>query len=194
MQYDNALLARGTLTMTLLPLEALGPRIMICGTSNTGKSTLAAAIGRKLDLAVIHLDRLRFLPYTDWQERPDEDFKALHDEEIRGHRWVMDGNYSALMPQRLQRATGIILLSDSRWANFARYLRRTLLQRNRIGNLEGNKDSLKWDMVHWVLVRAPRNVDKYRRVLPASGLPFIELNAMRELRRAYEWWGLVEAR
>jgi adenylate kinase family enzyme len=180
--------------MDLPPLEALGPRIMICGTSNTGKSTLAAAIGRKLDLAVVHLDRLRFLPHTDWQERPDEEFKALHDAAILDDGWVIDGNYSALTPQRLRRATGIILLSDSRWANFARYLRRTLFQRSRIGNLEGNRDSLKWDMVHWVLVRAPRNIARYRTTLPASGLPFIELNSMRELRRAYREWDLVPAR
>jgi adenylate kinase family enzyme len=180
--------------MDLPPLEALGPRIMICGTSNTGKSTLAAAIGQKRHLPVIHLDRLRFLPYTDWQQRSDSEFKALHDAAILADRWVMDGNYSALTPQRLQRATGIILLSDSRWANFSRYLRRTLFEPNRIGNLEGNKDSLKWDMVHWVLVRAPRNIARYRTMLPASGLPFIELSSMRELRRAYQKWDLSAAR
>jgi adenylate kinase family enzyme len=177
--------------MELPPLTALGPRIMICGTSNTGKSTLAAAIGRKLGLPVVHLDRLRFLPHTDWQERPDEEFMALHDAAILEDRWVMDGNYSTLTPQRLERATGVILLSDNRWANFARYLGRTLFQRNRIGNLEGNRDSLKWDMVHWVLVRAPRNIAGYRTTLPATGLPFLELRSLKAQNRAYAAWGLT---
>jgi adenylate kinase family enzyme len=180
--------------MTLPPLTALGSRIMICGTSNTGKSTLAFAIGQKLGVPVVHLDRLRFLPHTDWQQRPDDEFKALHDAAILNDHWVMEGNYSALMPLRLARATGIILLSDSRLGNFVRYVRRTLFESGRIGNLEGNRDSLKWDMVHWVLIRAPRNVERYRKTLPAAGLPFIELNSLREQRRAYEQWGLVRPR
>ncbi len=180
--------------MTLPPLTAFGSRIMICGTSNTGKSTLAFAIGQKLGLSVVHLDQLRFRPHTDWQQRPDDEFKALHDAAIVDDRWVIEGNYSALMPQRLARATGIILLSDNRLRNFARYLRRTVFESDRIGDLEGNKDSLKWDMVHWVLVRAPRNIERYRKTLPAAGLPFIEFNSLREQRQAYEEWALVRPR
>jgi adenylate kinase family enzyme len=177
--------------MTLPPLESFGDRIMICGTSNSGKSTLAAAIGRKRDLRAVHLDQFRFLPNTDWQERPDGAFKILHDEAIAGERWVMDGNYSVLTPQRIRRATGIILLSDNRLANFARYLRRTLFQKRRIGALEGNRDSIKWSMVHWVLVRAPQNIKRYRAQLPGSGLPFLELRGMGEVNRAYVAWGLT---
>ena len=180
--------------MTLPPLTVFGPRIMICGTSNTGKSTLAFAIGQKLGLPVVHLDQLRFLPNTDWQERPDAEFKALHDAAILKDSWVMDGNYSVVTPQRLARATGIILLSDNRIANFGRYLRRTLFERDRIGNLHGNRDSLKWDMIHWVLVRAPRNIKRYRSTMPATGLPFLEFKSLREQRRAYEEWGLVRPR
>ncbi|CAN5276780.1 DNA topology modulation protein [soil metagenome] len=180
--------------MTLPPLESFGDRIMMCGTSNTGKSTLAAAIERKLGLPAVHLDQFRFLPNTDWQERPDDAFRALHDEAIAGERWVMEGNYSVLMPQRIQRATGIILLSDYRLANFARYLGRTLFQKERIGALEGTEDSLKWSMVHWVLVRAPRNMVRYRARLGATGLPFLDLRGMRELNRAYAAWRLTRTR
>jgi adenylate kinase family enzyme len=170
--------------------DAFGPRIMICGTSNTGKSTLALALSTKLGLPVVHLDRQRFLAGTDWQERPTSEFQALHDAAIEADRWIMEGNYSFLMPQRIARATGIILLRDNRLANFGRYLWRTLVERKRAGNLEGNRDSIKWDMVHWVLVRAPRNVQTYRTMLPATGLPFFEVASMRELRRLYRAWGL----
>ena len=31
-----------------------------------------------------------------------------------------------------------------------RYFYRTLFQRHRAGNLEGNKDSLKWEMIQWI--------------------------------------------
>lgn len=183
------------MSTTLPPLESFGRRIMICGTSNTGKSTLAVAVGRQLGLPVVHLDQLRFQPHTDWVERPDSDFAALHRKAIAGDGWVMEGNYSTIMPERLTRATGIILLGGSRWANLGRYLHRTLLQRDsRLGNLAGNRDSLKWDMVTWVLVQGPRNVARYRITLPATGLPFLELRSMREIRRAYRAWELAVPR
>ena len=48
------------------PLETFGRRIMICGPSNAGKSTLAVAIGRRLGLPVVHLDQLNHLHSQDW--------------------------------------------------------------------------------------------------------------------------------
>jgi len=178
----------------MLALADLGPRIMICGPSNAGKSSLAAAIGQKLGLEIVHLDRFRFLPNSDWQQRSDADFQTLHDAAIVGERWVIDGNYTKLVPQPLARATGIALVSDNRWANYRRYLWRTLFQKHRVGNLEGAQDSLKWDMAHWILVRSPQALIGYRQRLPAAGLPFIEARSMREVRGLYREWGLLPPR
>ena len=120
-----------------MQLSDLGRRIMICGPSSSGKSTLAVAIGRKLGIPAVHLDLFRHLPHTDWVQRPDADFYRLHDEAITADAWVMEGNYSVLMPQRLKRATGIILLGDHRWISLWRYIRRSLMQRDRAGGLDG---------------------------------------------------------
>ncbi|HEY9010594.1 MAG TPA: AAA family ATPase [Devosia sp.] len=177
--------------MEFLPLETLGPRIMICGPSNAGKSTLAAAIAGKLGSVAYHVDLFRHLPGTDWVQRPDEEFRALHDEAILDERWVMDGNYSALMPQRIARATGIILLGDNRWANFGRYLRRTVFQPNRVGALEGARDSVKWEMIRWVLLVQPKNRERDRMRLRQTGLPMVEIASMRELRQLYVAWRLT---
>ena len=163
---------------------------MVCGPSNSGKSTLAVALAGRLGVPAIHLDQLQHLPDTDWVPRPEAEFQRLHDAAIRGEGWVMDGNYSRLMPQRLARTTGIILLDDSRWANFGRYLRRTLFQKHRVGALAGGKDTLKWEMVRWILFVSPRNVARYRRELPAAGLPFWESTSMRELTELYSCWEL----
>jgi adenylate kinase family enzyme len=164
---------------------------MVCGPSNAGKSTLAAAIGSRLELPVVHLDRFQHFPNTDWVARPKADFVRLHDATILEDAWVMDGNYSGSIPQRLARATGIILLHDNRWANFARYLRRTLFQRERAGHLEGARDSIKWEMIRWILITSPRNMRRYHIDLPASGLPFLQLHGMSDLRRLYSAWDLT---
>src|ERR1700712_974446 len=102
-------------------LSQLGERICVMGPSNSGKSTLADAIARKLALRAVHLDQLYHLPKTNWQVRPEEQFLPLHEEAISGARWVIDGNYSKCLSQRLQRATGIILLDVSTAASLFRY-------------------------------------------------------------------------
>jgi adenylate kinase family enzyme len=174
----------------LPPLESFGRRIMICGPSNSGKSTLGAAIARKLDIPTVHLDQFSHFPNTNWVPRPKEEFAALHDAAIVGEEWVMDGNYSWLFPQRFARATGIILLGDNRFANLWRYFRRTMSRRPRAGALQGNRDSIKWMMIHWIVVVSPESLRRYRAQLPAVGLPFIERHGLRELNELYAGWDL----
>ncbi len=175
-----------------LPLGALGPRIMICGPSNSGKSTLCVALASKLGAEAFHVDLFRHLPGTDWVQRADEEFVALHDAAIAHERWVMDGNYSALFPQRVARATGVILLGGGRWANFRRYLWRTLFeQRGRAGSLAGDRDSIKWEMVRWVLLVQPKNRERDRERVRQMGRPMVQLRSMRELQRLYREWGLA---
>jgi adenylate kinase family enzyme len=173
------------------PLESFGQRIMVCGPSNAGKSTLAAAIGSRLELPVVHLDRFQHFPNTDWVARPKADFVRLHDAAILEDAWVMDGNYSGSIPQRLARATGIILLHDNRWANFARYLRRTLFQRERAGHLEGARDSIKWEMIRWILIVSPTRLAGYHSMVETSGLPHLETHGMRDVNRLYREWRLT---
>lgn len=116
-------------------LEAMGRRIMIMGLTNSGKSTLAAAIGERIGVRAVHLDRLRHLPNTNWEVRPDDEFKTLHDAEILADGWVLDGNYSKLTPQRFERATGVVVMTDGLARRSRRYFTRTLFQRNRQGGL-----------------------------------------------------------
>ena len=141
------------------------------GPSNSGKSTLAAAIGRARGLPVVHLDQLRHLPNTDWQERPDSDFAALHDMSIAGERWVVEGNYSALLPQRLERATGVILLDVPTATSLWRYVRRCCWEKGRHGGLEGGRDSVKWDMIRHILWPTRANRARYRRMFAGIARP-----------------------
>jgi adenylate kinase family enzyme len=97
----------------MLPLHSLGERIVVLGPSNAGKSTLAVAVSKKLGLPAVHLDQLQHFPQSNWQARPEAEFAALHNAAILGDRWIMEGNYSRLMPQRLARAAGAILITSN---------------------------------------------------------------------------------
>jgi adenylate kinase family enzyme len=175
----------------IVPLAALAPRIMVCGPSNSGKSTLARAIGGKLGLPVTHLDLLYHLPNTNWEPRPKDEFVALHDAAIADIRWVIEGNYFATIPQRLARATGIVLLGSEPWRAAARNVRRTLFEtRDRAGQLEGGIDKLSWRFLRFIVFEQPKKRDRDRAILKASGVPMVELASMRDLQVLCEAWGL----
>ncbi|MGI4744501.1 MAG: AAA family ATPase [Janthinobacterium lividum] len=168
-----------------MTLDDLGSRICIMGPSNSGKSTLAEAIGRSRGLSPVHLDRLYHLPNTDWQPRPEAEFIALHDRAILAPHWVMDGNYSRCLPQRLKHATGFILLDVPTTTSLLRYLRRSWFEGIRCGALEGGRDSAKWDMIRHIAVTTRANRKRYKEMFDCISLPKVELATPRELTVFY---------
>lgn len=172
-------------------LNDLGPRICILGPSNSGKSTLADAIARKQGWPVVHLDQLFHLPQSDWVPRPEEEFRQLHDEAIRQEQWVMDGNYTRTLPQRLSRATGVILLDISTTTSLWRYLRRTWFEPDRKGALGGGKDSVKWQMLHHIAIVTPRNRRRYADLYEQLTIPKCKLTPTKDLNLFYQAEQLV---
>lgn len=172
-------------------LDQLGPRICILGPSNSGKSTLADTIGRSRGLPVVHLDQLHHLPNTDWRPRPIEDFIALHDAAIAESTWVMDGNYSRQLPQRLARATGFIVLEVSTSTSLFRYFRRSWFERDRHGGLEGARDSVKWEMIHYIVSTARQKRARHDALFAKAALPGIRLTGSRALNDFYRAEGLL---
>ena len=154
-----------------MTLDELGPRICIMGPSNSGKSTLADAISRARGLGVVHLDQLHHLPHTDWVPRPADEFTVLHDAAIEGSSWVVEGNYSRLLPRRLERATGFILLDISTTVSLYRYVRRCWFERDRRGALEGGRDSVKWDMIRHITVATRASRRRYPNCSAISSCP-----------------------
>ncbi|WP_332686169.1 AAA family ATPase [Devosia sp.] len=170
------------------PLLDLGRRIMINGPSNAGKSTLADSIARKLGITVVHLDRLSHEEHGNWVPRGAEAFQALHDAAIAGEAWVMDGNYSRLMPQRYARATGIVVIDDHLVRRYLRYFHRSLFQSQRIGGLESGRDSVKWEMIRWIW--KTRRQGKYEAIARQTGLPMVICRNHAELQALYMEWDL----
>ena len=173
-----------------MTLNDLGRRICIIGPSNSGKSTLAAAIGRSRGLEAVHLDRFAHFPNTNWRPRPKADFNVLHDATILGEDWVMDGNYSRCWPQRFARATGVILLDAPTPVSLLRYLRRSLFERERAGNLEGAKDSVNWPMIRHIAFVTPGNRRRYRQAFDDLELPKVSLLTPVEINNFYRSEGL----
>lgn len=174
----------------MLELDELGSRICIMGPSNSGKSTLAQAIARARGLTAVHLDQLHHLPHTDWVPRPEHEFAVLHDAAIAGSAWVIEGNYSRLLPRRLARATGLILLDVATTISLYRYVRRCWFERARHGALEGGRDSVKLEMIRHVALAKRSNRRRYSAMLATVDLPKVRLASPSALREFYRLNGL----
>ncbi|WP_409566169.1 AAA family ATPase [Pantoea sp. CTOTU50773] len=177
----------------MMALSDFGPRICILGPSNSGKSTLAQAIASKTARPVIHLDQLYHLPNTHWQARAEADFRQLHLDAIAGESWVMDGNYVRTLPDRLTRASGIILLDLPPTQSFFRYLRRTLFDAQRIGGVvpSHQREKLTWEMTRYLLITSRRHRPRNQRMYAEWTLPKLLLSSSADINLAYREWGLL---
>jgi adenylate kinase family enzyme len=101
-------------------------RILVIGCCGSGKSTFSKQLSHKLDLPLVQLDRLFWLP--GWIEREYEEFENLMQSELEREVWIIDGNYLKSLPQRLEYADTVIFLDFNRWICTWRAIRRWLLQ------------------------------------------------------------------
>ncbi len=87
-------------------------RIMIIGCGGAGKSTLARQLGEKLDIPVVHLDKLYWRP--GWEHVSEEEFDRQLLEQLHRDAWILDGNFNRTMDLRLPYCDTILYLDYSR--------------------------------------------------------------------------------
>ena len=104
-------------------------RIIIIGCPGSGKSTLARQLGERLDLTVVHLDRLWW--QAGWEAVSQEEFDTRLGRALHMESWIIDGNYSRTMQQRLSRCDTVIYLEFSRWACLWGAIQRMLQNRGK---------------------------------------------------------------
>lgn len=125
-------------------------RIAVLGSSGSGKSTLARQLGEILGLPVVHMDVLFWRP--GWVEAPEEEWRTLHDEAVRGDAWIIDGNYSRTWETRLPRADTIVFLDLPRWRCLWRVLWRRVRYagRTRPDMAPGCPEKVDREFLAWV--------------------------------------------
>jgi adenylate kinase family enzyme len=101
-------------------------RILVIGCCGAGKSTFAKQLSARLNLPLVHLDRLFLKP--GWVEQEEQVFRELLQSELDGDAWIIDGNYLSTLPLRLQYADTVIWLDLDRWICTWRVLKRWLMQ------------------------------------------------------------------
>jgi hypothetical protein len=118
-------------------------RIIVCGPTNSGKSTLAAELARRLDVPFIELDALWWLP--GWVERDHEGFRELVRQAVEGQDgWVIAGNYSRQMDITWPLADTVVWLDFPLRITVPRSLRRSWTRWRRRELLWGTNEERFW--------------------------------------------------
>ena len=172
-------------------LNELGQRICILGPSNSGKSTLAAKLGEKLNIPVCHLDQLAHIPGTNWERRDEKEFAADQDAFLEKESWIIEGNYSFCMPQRFEKATFLIWVDPNFLGCCFRYISRCLKNdRIRPGRLKDATSEFSFEMINLIIFKYPKVRQRHKAILSGYTFPILYIHSMKELNQYYTKWGL----
>jgi len=100
-------------------------KIIITGSSCTGKTTLGQSMSRKFDIPQIDLDDIHFLP--NWISKSSEAFISDVQAATSGKdEWIVSGSYQTKLKDNLWRQANIIIWLDLPLRTIlGRYFRRT---------------------------------------------------------------------
>ena len=101
-----------------------GPRIVVVGTTGSGKTVLAGRVAQQLGIRHVELDALHWGP--DWEPAPLAVFRQWTAEALNGDAWVVDGNYSKVRDITWARAQTVVWLDYPLVVTLARLSCRTV--------------------------------------------------------------------
>lgn len=125
-------------------------RILIIGCGGSGKSTLAQQLGEKTGIPVIHLDKLFW--HSGWVESTKDEIDEKIHWEMQKERWIIDGNYTRTLPQRLERCDTVIYLDFSTLRCMGGVLKRVLTNYGKVrpDMGEGCPERFDLEFLKWV--------------------------------------------
>ena len=159
-------------------------RVVVVGTSCSGKTTLARHLSSVLGSPHTELDAIHWKP--EWQERPVDEVRRMASEAAAGERWVMDGNYGSVRDIVWGRATTVVWLNYPfrvvLWRALSRTTRRVFTQEELFsGNREGFRQSFlsRDSIILWAITSHRRVRQDYRRILDGGDFPHLRVIELR---------------
>ena len=159
-------------------------RVIIIGCGGAGKSTLARQLGEKLNIPVVHLDKLFWRP--GWVSVPQEEFDQIVRQELAKEKWIMDGNFNRTLPERIKWCDTIIYLDFSRFACLMGVFKRILTTHGKVrpDMGEGCPERFDWEFLQWVWnFNKNKREGNYRLLNEAEGVETIVLKNRKAVRK-----------
>lgn len=170
------------------PLPAVPRRVLVAGTSGSGKTTTAQRIASPLGIAHTEIDALFHGP--GWTQR--ETFETEVEAFSAAQTWVTEWQYASVRPMLAERADTLVWLNFRRSTVMRQVIRRTVrrrLTRERLWNV--NLEPPLWTIltdrehiVRWAWGTHERTAQHVREVLEEQpGLYVVELRNQNEVDR-----------
>ena len=169
-------------------------RIVIIGTTSSGKSTLAEKLARILQADYIDLDALHWEP--NWQEAPLEVFRERVSSATQVPAWVVAGNYHVVRDLIWPQAEVVIWLDYSFLRIFWQLTRRTFTRWWTQELLWGtNRESLwthfkLWSpdsLFHWLVKTYWRRRREYPLLLASPEFQHLHLLRFQTPQQTEQW-------
>ena len=161
-------------------------RILVVGSPGTGKSRIAAELGARLGLPVVHLDRLFHDPAHGYADDRPRWRRHVVEELVTQPRWVMDGHYASTLAQRIAAADLVVHLDHpTRTALRGVVARRWGRGQNRPDVPEGWRERVSWELLVSVLRFRSTERARIAELVAAAPHPpvVVRLGSRAEVRR-----------
>jgi adenylate kinase family enzyme len=175
-----------------------GGRIVVVGTTGSGKTTLAGRVAVILGIPHVELDALRWGPR--WTETPDEVFRSRVAHATAGEAWVADGNYRQVRDLLWSRADAVLWLDYSLptvlWQVTWRTLRR-IVSHEELWN--GNRERFlgsfasRDSVILWALRTHRMRRREYGALFASSYYDHVRRVRLRSSRETKRWLSALEA-
>jgi len=176
--------------MTQFPCK----RIIVVGTTSSGKSTLAEQIADNFGHILIELDALNWEP--NWTSAPQEVFIERVQKAIQAEKWVIAGNYGMTRPITWPKAELIIWLDYSLWRIFWQLIRRTFTRWWTHEHLWGTNYENLWmhfklwsdeSLVHWLFKTYWRRKREIPKLLEMPEHQHLDLLHFKHPSQTSDW-------
>jgi adenylate kinase family enzyme len=169
-------------------------RIVVIGTTSSGKSTLAKILAEKLCADFIELDALHWEP--NWKEAKLEVFRERVQTATSSQGWVVAGNYHVVRDLIWPRAEAVIWLDYSFpvvfWRLLTRIIRRGITQEE-LWN--GNREKFWWhlklwsdeSLFHWLFKTYWRRKQEYPKLFAETHHSHLRIFHFKSPNRTKGW-------
>ena len=171
---------------------ASAPRIVVVGSTGSGKTTMARGLARLLDVPHVELDSHNWEP--NWTAAQTDVFRQRVRDALAGDGWVVDGNYSAVRDLVWPRASMLVWLNLPYRVVLWRLLWRTLrrvFRRQELWN--GNREVFRTQFLSTdsLFIWQIRTFGRIRRTIPESiaqpDHAHLDVVVLRSPRAVREW-------
>ena len=143
-------------------------KILIIGNAGAGKTTFAKMLAQRLELPLVHMDRLFWR--GNWEHVSRDEFDTLLQAELVKPRWIIDGNFNRTLPHRLSYCDTVFFFDLPTWVCLWGATKRVLTSYGKTrddmgGSCPERFDARKWELYRNILTFRKQHQKNYYALL-----------------------------